>query len=97
MLLTSRPNEEKEAILDVLRIFAHFGRNRQLKQIINSTGNRLVTRLTQSADFQPPSAEPFNTDFDSDFLFSNTETQLISKSTRLLENLGVTNLIADWG
>ena len=42
MLLTSRPNEEKEAILDVLRIFAHFGRNRQLKQIINSTGNRLV-------------------------------------------------------
>ena len=42
MLLTSRPNEEKEAILDVLRIFAHFWRNRQLKQIINSTGNRLV-------------------------------------------------------
>ena len=42
MLLTSRPNEEKEAILDVLRIFAHFGRNRQLKQIINSNGNRLV-------------------------------------------------------
>ena len=25
------------------------------------------TRLTQSADFQPPSAEHFNTDFDSDF------------------------------
>ena len=42
MLLTSRPNDEKEAILDVLRIFAHLGRNRQLKQIINSTGNRLV-------------------------------------------------------
>ena len=46
------------------------------------------TRLTQSADFQPPSAEPFNTDFDSNFLISNTETQLIRKSTRFIEKSG---------